>query len=169
MKLSAFFIFSIVYFLLIWNLPAAWIWNPTGWLCLQGVRDFAGGLVIHGAAGAAGLGIVLQIWREEKKRGFSKSTQVPLNSSPSWLTISILLLWLGCFGFNPGSTLAWNVSAQIVTVSTFLAASSAFLSTMFFQYLMMRENLGLVYAVNGILMGLIIITPLASFVVLRAQ
>jgi len=164
MKLSAFFIFSIVYFLLIWNLPAAWIWNPTGWFYLQGVRDFAGGLVVHGAAGAAGLGIVLQIWREEKKKGFSKSPQVPLNPSPGWLTISILLLWLGWFGFNPGSTLAWNVSAQIVAVSTFLAASSAFLSTMFFKYLMVRENPGLIYAVNGILMGLIIMTPLAGFV-----
>lgn len=164
MKMSAFLIFSIVYFLLIWNLPAAWIWNPTGWLYLQGVRDFAGGLVVHGAAGAAGLGIVLQIWREEKKKGFSKSPQVPLNPSPGWLTISILLLWLGWFGFNPGSTLAWNISAQIVAVSTFLAASSAFLSTMFFKYMMEKENPGLIYAVNGILMGLIIITPLAGFV-----
>src|SRR5207245_4091166 len=66
MKLQAFFAYSIVYFILIWNLPAAWIWNPQGWLARMGMADFAGGLVVHGAAGAAGLGIVLQIWREEQ-------------------------------------------------------------------------------------------------------
>jgi Amt family ammonium transporter len=163
-KLEAFFLFSIVYFTILWNLPAAWIWNPTGWLYNIGVRDFAGGLVVHGAAGAAGFGIVLQIWREEKKRGFKESLAVSLNPRPGWLALSIVLLWLGWFGFNPGSTLALNLEAQIVVLTTFLAASSAFLSTMFFRYLMVKENPGLIYAVNGILMGLIVVTPLAGFV-----
>ena len=76
----------------------------------------------------------------------------------------MVLLWLGWFGFNPGSTLALNLEAQIVALTTFLAASSAFLSTMFFRYLMVKENADLIYAVNGILMGLIVITPLAGFV-----
>jgi Ammonium Transporter Family len=57
-KLAVFVCYSIVYFILIWNLPAAWIWNPTGWLARKGMVDFAGGLVVHGAAGAAGLAIV---------------------------------------------------------------------------------------------------------------
>jgi Amt family ammonium transporter len=87
-----------------------------------------------------------------------------LNPRPGWLALSIVLLWLGWFGFNSGSTLALNLEAQIVVLTTFLAASSAFLSTMFFRYLMTKENPDLVYAVNGILMGLIVITPLAGFV-----
>ena len=37
----AFVLFSIVYFTVIYNLPAAWIWNPTGWLYIMGMRDFA--------------------------------------------------------------------------------------------------------------------------------
>jgi Amt family ammonium transporter len=164
LKLEAFFLYSIVYFIILWSLPAAWIWNPTGWLYSIGVRDFAGGLVVHGAAGAAGFAIVLQIWREEKKKGFKESPQVRLNPNPEWLTLSILLLWLGWFGFNPGSTLALNLEAEIVVLTTFLAASSAFLSTMFFRYLVVKENPGLIYAANGILMGLIVITPLAGFV-----
>jgi Amt family ammonium transporter len=164
LKLEAFFLYSIVYFIILWSLPAAWIWNPTGWLYGIGVRDFAGGLVVHGAAGAAGFAIVLQIWREEKKKGFKESPQVRLNPNAGWLTLSILLLWLGWFGFNPGSTLALNLEAEIVVLTTFLAASSAFLSTMFFRYLMVKENPGLIYAANGILMGLIVITPLAGFV-----
>ena len=73
MKLSAFVLFSFVYFIIIWTLPAAWIWNPTGWLYNIGMRDFAGGLIVHGAAGAAGLGILLQIWKEERKRAMRKA------------------------------------------------------------------------------------------------
>ncbi len=131
MKMQAFFVYSIVYFIIIWNLPAAWIWNPTGWLAQMGMADFAGGLVVHGAAGAAGLGIILQV---------------------------------GWFGFNPGSVLAFNNEAMVVVLTTFLAAASAFLSVMFFRYQMTKEMPSLIYAANGVLMGLIVITPLAGFV-----
>jgi len=164
MKMQAFFAYSIVYFIIIWNLPAAWIWNPTGWLAQMGMADFAGGLVVHGAAGAAGLGIILQIWREEKKRGLATSPQVPVKLNLPWLTLSILLLWVGWFGFNPGSVLAFNNEAMVVVVTTFLAAASAFLSVMFFRYQMTKEMPSLIYAANGVLMGLIVITPLAGFV-----
>ncbi len=164
MKLEAFMAYSIVYFILIWNLPAAWIWNPEGWLFLMSMRDFAGGLVVHAAAGAAGLGILVQIWREEKRKGFRQSPKAMINVQPGWLTLSILLLWIGWFGFNPGSVLAFDYSAMVVVLTTFLAAASAFLSIMLFQYFITRENPGLMYAANGVLMGLIIITPLAGFV-----
>jgi ammonium transporter, Amt family len=164
MKMQAFFAYSIVYFIVIWNLPAAWIWNPTGWLAQMGMADFAGGLVVHGAAGAAGLGIILQIWREEKKRGLITSPQVPVKLNLPWLTLSILLLWVGWFGFNPGSVLAFNNEAMVVVLTTFLAAASAFLSLMFFRYQMTKEIPNLIYAANGVLMGLIVITPLAGFV-----
>jgi len=164
MKMQAFFAYSIVYFIIIWNLPAAWIWNPTGWLAQMGMADFAGGLVVHGAAGAAGLGIILQIWREEKKRGLANSPQVPVKLNLPWLTLSILLLWVGWFGFNPGSVLAFNNEAMVVVLTTFLAAASALLSVMFFRYRMTKEMPSLIYGVNGVLMGLIVITPLAGFV-----
>ncbi len=163
-KFSALFIFSVVYFTIIWNLPAAWIWNPSGWLYLMGMRDFAGGLVVHAAAGAAGLAIVYQIWREEGSRGLKESPQVKIKVSSGWLTLSILLLWVGWFGFNPGSVLAFNSDVLVVVITTFLAVSASFISVMFFIYVQTKENPALLYAVNGILMGLIIITPLAGFV-----
>ncbi len=163
-KLSSFFLFSIPYFILIWALPAAWIWNPQGWLYMMGVRDFAGGLVVHGAAGAAGLAIVLQVWREEKKKGFTKSPQVKTRTNTPWLALSILLLWLGWFGFNPGSTLALNIQSYIVVLITFLAASTGFLFTMLFKYIEIRRMPSIMYAVNGILIGLIVITPVAGYV-----
>jgi Amt family ammonium transporter len=165
-KLAAFVGYSVVYFILIWNLPAAWIWNPTGWLAERGMVDFAGGLVVHGAAGAAGLGILCQIWREERRRGLRTSPQAPFKLSPGWLTLSILLLWVGWFGFNPGSVLAFNNEAMVVVITTFLAAASCLLSMMVCAYVISKHDPELrpLYAVNGILMGLIIITPLAGFV-----
>jgi Amt family ammonium transporter len=166
MKLKAFVCYSVVYFVLIWNLPAAWIWNPTGWLARKGMVDFAGGLVVHGAAGAAGLAIVLQLWREERRLGLRKSPQPQFNVSPGWLTLAVLLLWVGWFGFNPGSVLAFNNEAMIVVITTFLAAASCLCSTMFCAYVLSTHEpeLQTLYAVNGVIMGLIIITPLAGFV-----
>src|SRR5207244_3652509 len=75
-----------------------------------------------------------------------------------------LLLWVGWFGFNPGSVLAFNDEAIVVVMTTFLAAASAMVSLTVCSLLMTRENPSPIYVVNGILMGLIIITPLAGFV-----
>ncbi len=164
MKLSAFAIYSVVYFVAIWALPAAWIWNPSGWLAKLGMVDFAGGLVVHGAAGAAGLGIVWQIWREEKASGRKTSEVVPYRVNAGWLTIAILLLWVGWFGFNPGSVLAFNDEAIVVVETTFIAAAAAMVSTSMTAYVLTKELFNPLYVVNGILMGLIVITPLAGFV-----
>jgi Amt family ammonium transporter len=164
MKFKAFFIFSIVYFVIIWNLPAAWIWNPTGWLYEMGMRDFAGGLVVHGAAAAAGLALVYEIWREEKKKGLKESMKIHTYVNSTWLALGILLLWIGWFGFNPGSVLEFNSDVLIVVVTTFVASGAAMISTMLFRELFDRKIPVIMDATNGILMGLIIITPLAGFV-----
>jgi Amt family ammonium transporter len=164
MKLSAFAIYAVVYFVIIWAVPAAWIWNPSGWLAKLGMVDFAGGLVVHGAAGAAGLGIVWQIWGEERAKGLKVSPAVPYRVNAGWLTVAILLLWVGWFGFNPGSVLAFNDEAIIVVETTFIAASVAMVSTSMTAYFVTSELFNPLYVVNGILMGLIVITPLAGFV-----
>ncbi|EQB68895.1 MAG: hypothetical protein AMDU5_GPLC00006G0013 [Thermoplasmatales archaeon Gpl] len=163
-KMSAFILFSIIYFIFIYTLPAAWIWNPTGWLYTMGVRDFAGGLVVHGAAGFAALAILVRIWQEEKKKGLKQSKIEHGSLNSGWLTLAILLLWVGWFGFNPGSELAFTSETVIVVITTFLAAASAMVSTMGTKFLISKHDPGLIYGVNGVLMGLIVITPLAGYV-----
>lgn len=164
MKMSAFILFSIIYFIFIYTLPAAWIWNPTGWLYLMGVRDFAGGLVVHGAAGFAALAILVRIWQEEKKKGLKQSKIEHASLNSGWLTLAIILLWVGWFGFNPGSELAFTSETVMVVITTFLAAASAMVSTLGTKFLISKHDPGLIYGVNGVLMGLIVITPLAGYV-----
>src|SRR4029077_3629837 len=108
--------------------------------------------------------IVWQIWREEKAKGHKVSPPVPYRVNAGWLTIAILLLWVGWFGFNPGSVLAFNDEAIIVVETTFVAAAAAMISTSMTAYAVTSELFNPLYVVNGILMGLIVITPLAGFV-----
>ncbi|HKV90036.1 MAG TPA: ammonium transporter, partial [Thermoplasmata archaeon] len=164
MKLTALAAYAVVYFAVIWNLPAAWIWNPSGWLAKLGMVDFAGGLVVHGAAGAAGVGLLVQFWREERAKGFQESPPAKIQLSPGWLTLAILLLWVGWFGFNPGSVLAFNDETTVVVLTTFLAAASAMVSVLLLRHAFHSTAPTLLDAVNGILMGLIVITPLAGYV-----
>lgn len=163
-KLSAFIAYSVVYFIIIWTLPAAWIWNPTGWLYHLGVRDFGGGLVVHGAAGIAGLAMVMRIWQEEKQKNRLVSPQVPIQLSSGWLTLSVLLLWVGWFGFNAGSVLEFNSEVTVVAMNTFLSAGACLISTMGLKYLFTRESPGFVDAANGIIMGLILMSPLSGYI-----
>lgn len=163
-KLTSFAIFSIAYFVFIWTVPASWIWNPSGWLAKLGMVDFAGGLVVHGAAGAAGLGILVQIWREERARGTRAGPPRPPQPKPAWLVLSILLLWMGWFGFNPGSVLQFNTETIVVVLTTFVAAATGMVSFLTVQFYRRRRFADLTSGVNGTLMGLIVITPLAGFV-----
>jgi Amt family ammonium transporter len=86
------------------------------------------------------------------------------NVNAGWLTTAILLLWVGWFGFNPGSVLAFNDEAIVVVETTFVAAAAAMVSTSLTASFVTREVFSPLYVVNGILMGLIVITPLAGFV-----
>ena len=105
-----------------------------------------------------------QIWREEQAKGRKVSEVVPYRVNAGWLTIAILLLWVGWFGFNPGSVLAFNDEAIVVVETTFIAAAAAMVSTPIAAYVLTKELFNPLYVVNGILMGLIVITPLAGFV-----
>jgi Amt family ammonium transporter len=92
------------------------------------------------------------------------SPPVGYHVNAGWLTTAILLLWVGWFGFNPGSVLAFNDEAIIVVETTFVAAATAMVSTSLTAYLTTSELFNPLYVVNGILMGLIVITPVAGFV-----
>ncbi|MHB8351538.1 MAG: ammonium transporter, partial [Thermoplasmata archaeon] len=97
-------------------------------------------------------------------RGLPQSGAPPYRIHPGWLSLAVLLLWVGWFGFNPGSVLQFNDATVTVVLTTFLAASAGLLSLLLLGRVVDRQNPPLLLGANGVLMGLIVITPLAGFV-----
>jgi len=93
---------SLLVFLVIWATvvyaPAAhWVWGVGGWLRKLGALDFAGGTVVHVAAGASALASALVIGRRNSTGGDEHG---PCNVP--YVILGASLLWFGWFGFNAG-------------------------------------------------------------------
>src|ERR1700722_55874 len=100
MRFSAYLLFSIGWFMLVYVPLAHWVWGG-GFLGTMGVLDFAGGLVVHLSAGVGGL-VAAKVLGRRHRYGTE-------NLSPFDLSLAVVgtgLLWVGWFGFNGGSALA---------------------------------------------------------------
>src|ERR1017187_993529 len=98
MKFSAMLVFMSVWSLVVYCPIAHWVWEPSGWLAVKGVLDYAGGTVVHINAGIAGL---MSCLVPCKRVGYGREAMSPHN-----LTLTLVgasLLWVGWFGFNAGS------------------------------------------------------------------
>jgi len=130
-----------------------------GWLAQLGVADFAGGIVIHTAAGMSALAAALVLGR---RKNFGPSIMVPHNIPLAVFGAS--LLWLGWFGFNAGSALtaAGGIAANTIIV-THMSSSAAALVWIALSWKRTGKP-SVVAAINGALAGLVGITPAAGFV-----
>jgi Amt family ammonium transporter len=158
MKFSAWVVFCAVWSLVVYSVVAHWAFAPDGWLFDWGVRDFAGGLVVHINAGAAALALVLVLG---KRNGWPKE---PIR--PHSLPLTLLgtgILWFGWFGFNAGSALGANSVAANAFVTTQVAAAMGAGGWVVAEWLKTGKptTLG---AASGAVAGLVAITPCAGFV-----
>ena len=152
-------IFIILWSTLIYSPVAHWVWNSDGWLRTLGAIDFAGGLVVHIAAGLSALAAALVIGRRkdiEKKEEF-KPSNIP------YVILGAAILWFGWFGFNAGSALAANEIAVYALVDTNLSAASAAISWMTVDWIMKGKPSAVGMAV-GAVCGLVAITPGSGYV-----
>ena len=97
-RFKSFLLFSLLWATLVYDPLCHWVWGQGGWLKNLGVLDFAGGTVVHIAAGFSALAFALVIG---PRKGFGKSPMEPNN-----IPLTVLgagLLWVGWFGFNAGS------------------------------------------------------------------
>ena len=120
-------IFIVLWSTFIYSPIAHWVWNANGWLHFLGAVDFAGGIVVHIAAGLSALAAALVIgrrkgciyWKDHMKALDSKDRQTEFKpTNIPYVILGASLLWFGWFGFNAGSALAANdvaVSALVVT------------------------------------------------------
>ena len=158
MKFSAWVLFTTLWALIVYPIVAHWAFAADGWLFAWGVRDFAGGLVVHINARVAALALVFVLG---PRKGFGAEAMRP-HSLPLTL-LGTGILWLGWFGFNAGSALAADGIAINAFVTTQIAAAVAALGWVVAEWRKTGKptTLG---AASGAVAGLVAITPGAGFV-----
>lgn len=149
--------FCALWGLIVYVPVAHWVWGG-GWLSAMGVKDFAGGIVVHTTAGVSALVIAALLG---KRLGFPKTLMLP--HSPSLTMAGAALLWVGWFGFNGGSALAANDDATTAIINSHLSASMAALTWILIERIKVGKPTSVGFA-TGAIAGLATITPAAGFV-----
>ena len=170
-KFSAYLIYSFFISAIIYPIAGHWIWGG-GWLWTlpfgAGFRDFAGSTVVHSIGGwLALIGAIVLGPRLGRFTKDGKAATIP-GHSISLVVLGIFILWLGWFGFNPGSQLAihgGNADAvALVAANTNLAAAAGGLVAMIVAWLFVTKKPDLPTALNGVLAGLVAITAPCAYV-----
>ncbi|MHB1054336.1 MAG: ammonium transporter [Thermoleophilia bacterium] len=162
-KMVVYFVFAVVFIGFIYPVVGHWVWGG-GWLGQLGMQDFAGSTVVHLVGATAALVGAVALGPRIGKYGKDGSIRpIPGHSMPLAF-IGILILWLGWFGFNPGSTLgAMSLSFADVAVTTNLAAAAGVISAMITAWLVMgKPDIGMTG--NGAIAALVAITAPCAFV-----
>ena len=157
MNFTAWMIFCPVWMTLVYTVGAFSLWGG-GWLSVLGVQDFSGGYVIHLAAGTSGfvaawvIGPRLQADRD--------------NFPPNSLLVTLIgagILWLGWNGFNGGDPYFANADAGAAVLNTNTATAVALLVWTLMDKMAYGKP-SIIGAVNGMIAGLVAITPSAGYV-----
>ena len=153
-------IFSGLWMMVCYAPVAHWIWgggflSDGGIFGTLGVRDFAGGIVVHETAGLAALILAMIL-------GPRRKTNIPPHN-PGMVMVGAAMLWVGWFGFNGGSALAATGQAAMAITVTHLSAATASLSWAIWERVKFGRS-SLVGTVTGTIAGLATITPVSGYV-----
>src|SRR3989449_1045531 len=162
-RFKALLIYIVLWTTFVYVPIAHWNWGVGGWLKSLGVIDFAGGLVVHTAAGVSAVAAALVIGR---RKGVERLDSRP-NNIP-YVILGASVLWFGWFGFNAGSALAANALAVNALVVTNLAAAGAAVSWMLTDWVRKKKPSAVGIAVDAVC-GLVAITPASGCGGLRVR
>ncbi len=159
-KFQAYILFAFLLVALMYPVTGHWIWGG-GWLAdIMGTnfKDFAGSTVVHSVGGWAALvGVLFLGPRLGKYRKDGSVSAIP-GHNIALATLGGLILWLGWFGFNPGSTMAADGAAIAhISVTTAMAAAAGIAAATAYAWLRLG-NPDLSMIINGCLAGLVAIT-----------
>lgn len=163
-KFGPYCLFIFLWAVLVYDPLAHWVWAvdpdgaPAGWLGKMGALDFAGGTVVHIAAGLSGLAAMLVL---RKRFGYPEHAMHP--NSMVLTLFGAGLLWFGWFGFNGGSALAANGLACSAVTASQVAAAAAALSWLVAEWLHKGKPTALGLA-SGLVAGLVAVTPASGYV-----
>lgn len=168
-KYVSFIIFSFVLTLVIYPIVGHWVWGG-GWLADLGFKDFAGDTVVHSLGGWSALaGALILGPRIGKYDRNGKPKAIP-GHSMSLAVIGLFVLWLGWFGFNPGSTMSFQNPSDVfhILLTTNTSAIAAVLTSTITSWIVMKKpDLGM--TINGCLAGLVGITGGCAYVTIEAS
>jgi ammonium transporter, Amt family len=163
-KFSAYVIYAVVFSALIYPVISHWIFGG-GWLASSiGMQDFAGSTVVHLIGATGGLAALLHLGARRGKYGANgKPRPIPGHSMPL-VGLGVLILWLGWFGFNPGSTggAIGNRFADVALVTNLAAAAGAVAALAVMWFRTRTYDVGMVG--NGAIAALVAITAPSGYV-----
>ena len=168
-KYVSFILFSFVLTLVIYPIVGHWIWGG-GWLADMGFMDFAGDAAVHSVGGWAALAGALLLGPRIGKYGRDGKPQAIPGHNMSLAVIGLFVLWLGWFGFNPGSTMSFQNPADVmhILVTTNTSAIAAVLTSTITSWIVVgKPDLGM--TINGCLAGLVAVTGSCAYVSIESS
>ncbi|HVX60528.1 MAG TPA: ammonium transporter [Pirellulales bacterium] len=156
-KFTSYMLYSIIISALIYPVSGHWIWGG-GWLADLGMWDFAGSTVVHSLGGWMALAGALAIGpRLGKYTPDGKPKAIPGHNLPL-AALGVFILWLGWFGFNPGSTMGAlrNDISHIVCTTNTAGATGAITAMLVSKLIFKKWDASM--SLNGVLAGLVAIT-----------
>jgi Amt family ammonium transporter len=174
-KFVAYLIYSALLSAVIYPIFGSWAWgslfNGSGWLEGFGFIDFAGSTVVHSIGGWVALaGAIVLGPRIGKYSKDGTVKAIPGHNLPL-AALGVFILWLGWFGFNPGSTTAASTDIALIFVNTNIAAAAGTITAMITSWIKFKKP-EVSMSLNGALAGLVAITapcatvtPLSSVII----
>lgn len=172
-KFSMYLVYSAFISLFIYPVEGHWTWGG-GWLCNDAAdsfmmttfgavfHDFAGSAIVHSVGGVLALIGAMALGPRRGKYGKNGESRAIPGHNLVLAALGVFILWMGWFGFNPGSQLAASGAVNRIAIShvfltTNLAAAAGGMATMFVTWLKYGKP-SLSLTLNGILAGLVGIT-----------
>ncbi len=160
-KFTGYILYSIVVSALIYPVFGSWAWgsllNGSGWLEGFGFIDFAGSTVVHSVGGWAALAGAIVLGPRLGKYTKDGKIKPIMGHNIPLAALGVFILWLGWFGFNPGSTTTADTSIAMIFVNTNLAAAAGAVLAMIVSWMKFgKPEVGM--SLNGALAGLVGIT-----------
>jgi Amt family ammonium transporter len=164
-KINAYMAYSFLISAIIYPVYGHWMWGG-GWLASMDTPawDFAGSGVVHTVGGTAALvGGLLVGPRLGKFGADGKPRSIP-GHSVTLVVLGMLVLYLGWFGFNPGSTLAaTDLRISVIAVNTFLAGIAGGIAAYYIRFIE-TGKVDTVAMCSGIIGGLVAVTAPCAFI-----
>ncbi len=161
-KFAVYVIFAVVFAGLIYPMVGHWIWGG-GWLGSLEMQDFAGSTVVHLSGAMAALAGTLILGPRIGKYDDEGNPQTIPGHNMPLAVLGVLILWVGWFGFNPGSTMAAIPDIADIALTTNLAAAAGVIGAMVMSYVR-RGNVDVGMGGNGAIAALVAITAGCAFV-----